>query len=671
MRLRLGLLAAIVGVSTPAFADDVDPSSIEDVMVRGEKGAPGSSSSQSLSRAEARAMPGAFGDPFRAVEAMPGMTPVISGLPYFYVRGAPPGNVGYYFDGVRVPYLFHFGLGPAVIHPALIAKTELHRGGYPAALGRYSGGVVESTAMPPGERLHGEGSLRLIDAGALAEAPFANGKGSVLVAGRYSYTAALFSLLQSDTQLSYRDYQLRASYQLGDHDTISVLGFGAYDFAAQRETLDPSARLFTDSDPTKKDQKIDVTRTLFASEFHRADLRWDRTWRTGHLRAAATLGFDRTRVEARRAGSDVMTGARLELEQRAMNGVLVRAGADVVVDRYSADTLPRYADDDDVVAREAGFLVERTDFATGARVDAVITAVPRVEVVPGVRFDAYGSDGVLGYAVDPRLSARFFINDRWRIIHHYGIAAQPPSFPIALPAVTLARLRGGLQRSFQTSAAVEGDLPLDFTVEVGLFHHAFKNLNDALGVAQVEIIDLERSDALLGKSEGNAYGLELGVRRKLTNRVGGLLSYTLSRSERTADGRNVISSYDRTHVLSAAVSVDLGRRWRAGARFVTYSGIPTHPLTPAFPEQVVGVPPNRTPPFVRLDLRLEKRWDIGKTGWISFVVEALNATLSREVTGYECGTALQLPGGPPRTATCRERIIGPISVPSIGVEGGL
>jgi hypothetical protein len=102
-----------------------------------------------------------------------------------------------------------------------------------------------------------------------------------------------------------------------------------------------------------------------------------------------------------------------------------------------------------------------------------------------------------------------------------------------------------------------------------------------------------------------------------------------------------------------------------------YTGIPQHPGTPAFPEQVVGVPPERTPAFVRLDARLEKRWSLGKTGWISFVVEALNATLSREVTGYQCATALQLPAAPRRNPQCAERVIGPISVPSIGVEGGL
>ncbi len=647
------------------------PAKPTDVVVRGGRTAVGATASDSLARAEVRQLPGAFGDPFRAIEAVPGMTPVLTGLPYFYVRGAPPGNVGYFFDGVRVPYLFHFGLGPAVIHPALIGKTDLHRGGYSAALGRYAGGIVDATALPATDRFHGEAQLRLIDAGALAEAPFANGKGSALAAGRYSYTAALFSLLSSETTLDYRDYQARVSYALDDRNTISVLGFGAYDFAAQRQTLDPATQALL-ADPSASREPREISRVLFASEFHRGDLRWDHTLpRGGHLRAAATVGFDRTRVEARRAAADVMTGARLELTQPLAETVLLRTGADVVVDQYTADSLPRFADDDDVVLRQQGVFAERVDFATGARVDTVLTMIPNMELVPGIRFDVYGSGDARAFAVDPRLAARFSVSDRVRIIHAYGVASQPPSTPISLPGITVARLLGGIQRAVQTSAGVEADLPSDFTATGAVFHNAFYNLNDALGTAQMELVDVERSDSLLGKSRGSAYGLELGVRRKLTRRVAGLASYTLSRSMRTAHGEQFVSSYDRPHVLTAALSFDLGKGWRAGARYVTYSGIPMRPATPAFPEQIVGVPPERTPAFHRLDLRFEKRWSVGKTGWISVVLEALNSTLSREVTGYECATALALPSTTPTMPRCAERAIGPVSVPSLGVEGGI
>lgn len=661
--------------AAPASAPAPAPKPVErpiDVLVRGGRSAASGTLSDSLARAEVRQLPGAFGDPFRAIEAMPGMTPVLTGLPYFYVRGAPPANVGYFFDGVRVPYLFHFGLGPAVIHPALIAKTELHRGGYPASLGRYAGGIVDAQSMPASDQLHAEGQLRLIDAGALVEAPFANGKGAALAAGRYSYTAALFSLLSSDTTLDYRDYQARVSYALSERDTISFLGFGAYDFAAQRQSIDEGPGALVPTTTGQAPVVRDVTRVLFASEFHRGDVRWDRVLpHGGRLRAAATVGYDRTRVEARRAAADLMTGARVELTQPIASGVLLRAGADVVVDQYRADSLPAYADDDDVVARQRSIFVNRVDFATGARIDAVLSMIPKLEVVPGARFDAYGSGTARAVAVDPRLAARVLVSDRVRIVHAYGVASQPPSTPITLPGITLANLRGGLQRAVQTSAGVEADLPHDFSATAAVFHNAFYGLNDALGTAQIELVDIERSDSLLTKSRGSAFGLELGLRRKLTQRIAGLASYTLSHSNRTAEGRRFVSSYDRPHVLTAAISVDLGKGWRTGTRFVGYSGIPMRPAPRVFPEQIVGVPPERTPTFVRLDLRVEKRWRVGKTGWVSAVLEALNATLSREVTGYACSTAVVVPGAAPLgDARCAERVVGPVSVPSLGVEGG-
>ncbi|MDB5212582.1 MAG: hypothetical protein JWO86_509, partial [Myxococcaceae bacterium] len=531
-----------------------------EVLVRGGRGAVGAPITDSYGRTEVRQLPGAFGDPFRAIEVSPGLTPVVSGLPYFYVRGAPPGNVGYFFDGVRVPYLFHFGLGPSVIQPALVARTDIHKGGYPAALGRFAGGIVDSAITPPSDRAHGEGTLRVIDAGGLVEAPFANGRGSALAGGRYSYTSALFSLLDSKTSLDYRDYQMRVSYALGDRDVVSLLAFGAYDRATQRTTPDRETIDAASGNGPRPDQVKEIEVVLFASEFHRADLRWDHELSGGgSTRLAGTIGFDRTRLEARRAAEDLMTAARFELVQPVNSAVTVRAGADLVVDNYHADSLPLFADDDDVVGRQKRLFATRTDFATGIRGDAVLLIDKRMEVTPGVRLDVYGSDRARAIGVDPRISARFAVTDKIRIVHAYGLATQPPSPPLALPAVSIARLEGGLQRSAQTSAGVEIDLPSDVSTTATVFHQAFYDLNDALGTAQVQIIDIEKSDSLIAKARGSAYGLELGVRRKLSRTVGGLVSYTLSRSERTANGHTFLSTYDRPHVFNAALSVDLGK----------------------------------------------------------------------------------------------------------------
>ena len=139
-----------------------------DVTVRGQRREIGETT---LSAADVREMPGAFGDPFRAIEALPGVAPVVSGLPYFYIRGAPPNDNGYYVDGVRVPLLFHVGIGEAVIHPALIDHVDFFPGAAPAAYGGLAGAIIAGQTREPATEAHGQVNIRLFDAGGLVETP--------------------------------------------------------------------------------------------------------------------------------------------------------------------------------------------------------------------------------------------------------------------------------------------------------------------------------------------------------------------------------------------------------------------------------------------------------------------------------------------------------------------
>jgi hypothetical protein len=173
---------------------------------------------------------------------------------------------------------------------------------------------------------------------------------------------------------------------------------------------------------------------------------------------------------------------------------------------------------------------------------------------------------------------------------------------------------------------------------------------------------------------GRAYGLELLLRRSFSKRLSGWLSYTLSRSTRQArfitptggeDTAKVASDFDRTHVLNAILGYDLGRRWRVGSRLLFYTGTPYSRL-----EGSLAVPPynaRRNPAFYRVDVRLEKRWRLGKTGSIAFVVEGQNVTLSKEVSslGMDCEGQMTAQA---ETTTCKYSTIGPLTIPSVGVE---
>jgi TonB family protein len=653
-----------------------------EIQVRGIKMDP--SRTATLSRAEVRQIPGTFGDPFRAIEIMPGVTPIISGLPFFFIRGAPPGDVGYFLDGIRVPLLFHIGVGPSVIHPALIDRVDLYPGGYPARFGRFSGGIVSGETVPPASELHGEYNLRLFDAGALVETPFDDHRGDLLLAGRYSYTAALLSLLNSTSELDYWDYQARASYQLTPKDTIGLFAFGSYDYLGERTATQ--------------------TLTLFGTEFHRVDLRYDHDLsQDGKLRVAVTGGEDLSRLPDDRFVRDRLLGTRSEMSFRVSPDALLRFGSDVQLDAY--DVQFNTSGLGPAAARAAGLFPTRTDLASGTRADLVLSLGDRLQVTSGVRLDYYSSQGNGAVGIDPRFSTRLEVTKRLNLLSTFGLAHQPPAFVVPLPGFQPGGLRGGLQLAVQQSAGLEYDLGDATNVTATVFHNGFFNMSDPLGATQMTISGCPpgsfpedtlggdrgaqptsgrardcgkapltfqplgtvgpdnsgggggggattAANALEARTNGYSYGLELFLKRRLTSRIGGFVSYTLSRSVRTFGNQQFVATFDRTHVANAAIAYNLGRNWRAGTRVMFYTGLPKAP-DPTDPSST------RLPPFFRLDLRLEKRWHLSRMVWISFIAVWMNATLSKEAISTTC----TLNG-------CQTQTIGPITIPSLGLEGG-
>ena len=607
----------------PTPAGPPPPPEEVEVTVLGERPPP---SAKTMTRAEVRQLPGAFGDPFRAIEAMPGVTPIVSGLPYFYVRGAPPGNVGYYLDGVRVPYLFHAAAGPSVIHPGLVDRVDLYSGGYPARFGRFAGAIVGAETTQPTFDWHGEANLRLVDVGGLVEGTFAENRGTALLAGRYSYTAAVISLISPELRLDYRDYQGRVTYQLSSRDRITFFAFGSYDLLAQTTN--------------------NIETILFGSEFYRVDARYDLSLPSdGRLRLATTWGFDQTRVADQRNARDLLWGTRLELVQPLSRAATFRTGVNVEFDDYEADPAA-YGDPDDPDVKAYNELFpSRTDGTVGAYAELAWQVDPRIEITPGVRVDLFHSGSASEVGVDPRLGVRVDITKNLRILHALGMAHQPPSFIVPVPGLALANLRGGLQRSLQTATGVEVDLPGKITATATAFNNVFLNMSDTAGVRPPG-----DDQNQVPRSLGASRGLEIYIRRNLTQQLGGFLSYTLSRSTRTLGAYQFPYAFDRTHVLNAALGYDLGRSWRLGGRFTFYTGVPNLDPPNSLLEAARLLDPPREPSFYRIDARLEKKWTFGETRWLSFIVEILNATFNKE--------------------TVSGREIGPVTIPSIGLEGG-
>ena len=617
------------------------PAPIE-ITVTGEQPAPGGTS---LGRREIREMPGVLDDPYRAIEVQPGVSPAASGIPYYFIRGAPPGNVGYFFDGIDVPLLFHAGGGPSVIPAAMIKRVEFFPGPYPASFGRFAGAVVDAESTAPAAAWRGVFSLRGPDVGGFVEGPVGDDV-SVLVGGRYSAGAALLSALVPLVSLEYADYQARVTWRPSPREKLSLLAFGARDYLAIATTGDA------------KDKEV-----FLDGDFHRVDLRYERaTSRGDTLTSAITLGLDQSRNLGVRSAREFKVGARASLTHPlgdpSEKGAVVRGGLDATVDRYLVEPCIGECIGDTTGGTKSqleqayrALFPTRVDVTLGAWAEATIPLDPRSTLVPGVRVDHYSSLGNTEIAVDPKLVGRFGVGEHVHLVPTVGVASQPPGFA-PLPALHIGGLPGGLQRSLQTSFGAEVRKgPIEAVATA--FHHAIFNLNDPVGTERGGGFGPAR---FLTRSLGNTHGLELGARGALRRNMFFVLAYTLSRATRTRDGRTLPSAYDRTHVAQAALLFDLGRGVRAGFRHVFYSGFPADEV--AFGHEP-SEHPDRTRPFYRLDVRVSKRWKVGSRGYVELALDLQNATLSKEVFDVSCDAK-----------GCTPRTIGPLTIPTLALEGG-
>jgi hypothetical protein len=657
-----------------------------DVTVRGQRREIGQTT---LSAADVREMPGAFGDPFRAIEALPGVAPIVSGLPYFYIRGAPPNDNGYYIDGIRVPFLFHVGIGEAVIHPALVDHVDFFPSAAPAAYGDVVGGILAGQTRGPAVAPHGEANLRLFDAGALVETPLEGGRGSALIAGRYGYPGPILSAITPNVRLGYWDYQGRVTGRLTDRDTVGVFAFGGHDYLGTASTVNGQTGPIVEQ---------------LASDFHRIDVRYDHALRDGNLRIAATLGHDsQGGAGASDSGAPVMItdrslAVRIELEKRVSPTLRLRTGATAHDDVYSFAQPPLTGDE---VPVPASVDPPPTNLTGEAHADVVWHVGSRVEIVPGLRAEVFrssrssASEGIQATTtvpvLDPRISARVTLAPSVAWVATAAVAHQFPSLrvgPIPGLLLTVPGFPLGdtqLQRAFQASQGVEVALPAEVTATVNGFFSYWSGLTD-LTASCIQIMPPMTSYTAgmppavpytcpaEQPMHGYAYGIELLVRRPLSKRLAGWVSYTLSSSKRqenfitpTGDTATatVQSDYDRRHIINAVLAYDLGRHWRAGGRVVFYSGAPYSELSGNVP-----VPPyndHRGPSFFRLDVRLERRWVLGNGRAIAFVLEGQNVTLSKETSpiGLDCVGTMTPQGG---TTQCSEGRIGPLTIPSVGVQ---
>lgn len=606
---------------------------------------------------------GTRGDPLRTIELLPGVARPPSGEGMVLVRGSSPGDSQVFLGGSPIYGLYHFGGLTSVANGYLLSGIDLYPGNFSVRYGRKIGAIIETGFRDPKtDRLHGILDVNVIDASLLVEAPITNDL-SFALAGRRSYMDLWFAPLAETADLSvssapvYYDYQAIVAWRASARDRVRLVGYGSYD------QIKLGLGATDDHDP--------ALHGTFSNRdsYHRGQIEWHRTWSdkvTSDLTVASgplalraaigpSLGYS---IE----GFDVVV--RNEWHMRLLERLKLNVGADAQVAKievgYTGPGAQQAEGDPAALGPIAGrtlqtIAVEKTYARPALYGELVAQVTKQLELTAGARVDYFGD--VQKFAIDPRFNARLQLGAT-QLRGGVGLFSQPPDYTETLAGYGNPKLEP--VRALHYGLGVEqvfgrhGSLSLDGFYKQ--LHHLIVN---------------GRSDATLeNRGNGRIYGLELMGRLQPVGRVSGFLSYTLSRSQRNdRDGTGYrLFDYDQTHILTASGNVRLGAGFTFGSTFRLGSGNPSTPIVGSLYQSNLDVylpiygatNSARDSMFHRLDVRIEKRWSIGR-GSLTWYLDVQNAYNRQNSEGsqysYNYARRKDNPGFP--------------IIPSLGLRGEL
>ena len=585
---------------------------------------------RSLGREEFLTMPGANGDPVKAIQNLPGVarTGFSSNI---IIQGSAPQDTRYLIDDLNVPLVFHFGGLTSVVMPEEIDSVDYYSAGYGPEFSRAMGGIVGlHTKAPATDRMKGLAFIDTMKSGALLEGPI-NDHSSYLVSGRYSYLGfilaeALKGNDQVDLTVAPSFYDVSGLYlnHLSSNDDFKLTSIGSHDELK-----------FVFKQPVKTDPSI---RGDFDNEtsFVRFIPQWTHKFsEEAQSKLALGVGKDWFQIDF---GSNYFklttTNAdlRFDLEEKYSKSWIANYGIDsnFVHTNYSF-RLP-------VMTRQGGIGnpisgaatvnadVGRDDIDVGLYFKNTIGTENKL--MPSLRFDYFTQSHQALLA--PRISDRYPLSESLTLTGATGIYYQPPQ-PQEVDS-TYGNPNLNAPYAYHATIGIEKDFkqnsPSGFNLTTGSFYRDFRNL-----VIQTVGVNSDGTPQRYSNDgTGTAYGFEVLLKWQAKG-MSSFISYTLSKSTRTQPiyGTSLFQ-YDQTNNFNWVASID-NSNWKFSARVRYVTGDPNTPVTGSvFDSDNDVYDPVRGPlytsrlgPFFSIDMRIDKKW-IYDTWILSAYLDVENTT---------------------------------------------
>lgn len=576
-------------------------------------------------------------DIVRAVQLLPGVTTMGEGASGFNVRGGNIDQNLILLDEAPVYNSSHLFGFFSVFNPDAVKDVKLIKGGIPSQYGGRVSSILD-IRMKEGnsKKLAVNGGVGTIFSRLSIEAPIVKDKVSFILAGRRSYIDALVKPFVKKTSpiknadFYFYDATAKINWKINDKNTVFASGyFGRDVFGAPAFKFNWGNATATTRWNHIFNNKLFMNLTGFYSnydyllEFKLESLNQKFKWTSNVVNYSFKPDFTlflNTKNTIRFGAQALMYDFRpYNAEGQFDEGSKVQFRSKK---RYGIEYSAYVGNEQKLLPRltaEYGVRVSIYNYIGKGTAYYFRDTIPNEPLPFDHSTDYNQGDVIKSYVVpEPRFSLNYVLNSSSSIKASYNRMAQylqlisntAASTPLDVYTIASNNLKPliadqgaiGYFRNFRENM---------FETSVEVYYKYMQNQLDYVDNADLFINDYVEGQLIQGL--GRAYGTELYI-KKSKGKMGGWISYTLSKTERLVRGISnddwFRSRYDRTHCFNSNMNYDITKQWNVGATFVFLTGTPATFPNSKIQIQDLNIPYNTTgirnnyriPPYHRLDL---------------------------------------------------------------------
>ncbi|ALU42622.1 TonB-dependent receptor plug domain-containing protein [Pseudoalteromonas rubra] len=590
-------------------------------------------------------MPGAMGDPLRAVYALPGVVAAGGSMSEPAVRGSSPSDNMFEVDFMPAGYIFH-DFGSSIFNRYIIQDFQLYSAGYGSSYSNATGAVFDVTLRNPKyQPITTTLDLTMFNAGVFVEGQLSDST-AFYISGRKSTLPLFFEEgeeLEDDdgepTGVTINDapddhdYQGKFLWDINANNTLTFNFTGAEDSAAAG--FNERSELAQKTPEFQGDAR-------FIREFNSQNVLWDHYNDKFHLRVGVGALDHSGRLEYGRRAT-ISNGyfeeeSEKQYTYKARLSYRINPAHQLVVDAAYFDNETQYSYDTfQYLCTE---LDPDCDLKKGERISGKRTIDIDSGFVGLAHIWQLGSDWQTELGVQsqhnkytdetftsPRLAVSYFVTENSIISAKAGRYNRMQNVEYILPEIGNPKLKSQVADHFTLGFSQELDNEWSWSVE-----GYYKTMDDL----PLAIDDGPNAEDLYNNDvEGRAYGVDLLINKNKTDNWYGWVALSYAKSERTDLSRNITRDYyaDTPLVFNAVFHYEINEKWQGGFNFTARSGQAYTPIVGVRenPDHdgrflpVYGEPfSERFKVYHRLDIRFERKTKIfGNDGQLIF--ELMNA----------------------------------------------